>query len=96
MEKAFLDFARRYAPLVFALIVILALSKLEQPEVRTFLLASLLECFAIAFSSFASYVFTKVRFTEQPNAPNLGLIFLGVHICFGLSVMALYLAQFVN
>jgi len=26
----------------------------------------------------------------------LGLIFLGVHISFGLSVLALYLAQFTN
>lgn len=96
MEKAILEFSRRYAPLLLALVIIISFSKLEQPEVRTFLLASLLECIAIAFSSFASFVFTKVKFTEQPNAPNLGLIFLGVHICFGFSVLALYLAQFVN
>ncbi|MCX7909858.1 MAG: hypothetical protein N2560_10155 [Ignavibacteria bacterium] len=96
MKKEVSNFLSRYGFLMFAFLFLFIISKLEPPEIRTFLLASLLECLAIAFSSFASFVFTKVRFSETPNAPNLGLIFLGVHISFGLSVLALYLAQFSN
>ncbi|MEJ5286190.1 MAG: hypothetical protein CH6_4515 [Candidatus Kapaibacterium sp.] len=96
MKETVLNFLKRYSILVVAFLIATILAKLEQPEVRTILLASLLECFAIAFSSFASFVFTKVQFSEKPETPNLGLIFLGVHICFGFFVLALYLAQYAN
>ncbi|MGQ9819945.1 MAG: hypothetical protein ACUVQ1_08525 [Candidatus Kapaibacteriales bacterium] len=39
-------------------------------------------------------MFTKVKFSEQPSTSNLGLIFLGVHICVGLTLLSVYLAQF--
>lgn len=96
MEKSIIDFFKRYSVLFLAFSVSFILAKLEYPEIRTLLLASLLECFAIAFSSFAAFVFTKVKFSDKPKTPNLGLIFLGVHICFGLFVLSLYLAQFAN
>ncbi|MGB9772224.1 MAG: hypothetical protein ACPLX7_09685 [Candidatus Kapaibacteriota bacterium] len=96
MEQAILNFLKRYALLITVLAISIVLANLEQPEIRTLLLASLTECFAIAFSSFAAYVFTKVKFSEKPDTPNLGLIFLGVHIFFGLTVLAVYLAQFSN
>ncbi|MFN3306611.1 MAG: hypothetical protein ACK42Z_05435 [Candidatus Kapaibacteriota bacterium] len=96
MLRLAVDFIKRYGLLIIVAFFSLSLVNLEKPELRTFLLASLLECTAIAFSSFAAYVFTKVKFSEQPETPNLGLIFLGVHISFGLSLLALYLAQFMN
>ncbi|MFN3781767.1 MAG: hypothetical protein ACK4SO_06295 [Candidatus Kapaibacteriota bacterium] len=96
MLRLAVDFIKRYGLLIIVALFSLSLVNLEKPEFRTFLLACLLECTAIAFSSFAAYVFTKVKFSEQPETPNLGLIFLGVHISFGLSLLALYLAQFMN
>lgn len=96
MQRQVIDFIKRYGPLIIVLFFSLWLVNLEKPEFRTFLLACLMECGAIAFSSFAVFVFTKVKFSEQPETPNLGLIFLGVHISFGLSLLALYLAQFMN
>jgi hypothetical protein len=96
MIEKIVDFLKRNGVLLIFVLATLYLSNLESPEIRAFLLASLLECIAIAFSGFAVFVFTNVRFTENPVTPNLGLIFLGVHISFGLSVLALYLAQFTN
>ncbi len=96
MHNQVWDFLKRNSLLTLLFILTIFLLKLESPEIRAFLLASLLECIAIAFSGVAVFVFTKVKFTEQPEASNLGLIFLGVHISFGLSVLALYLAQFSN
>jgi len=96
MIKKMIDFLKRNGVLLIIVVATLYLSNLESPEIRAFLLASLLECIAIGFSGFAVFVFTNVRFTENPITPNLGLIFLGVHISFGLSVLALYLAQFAN
>jgi ABC-type maltose transport system permease subunit len=96
MKDALKDFLKRYGVLSAILLLAAMTTRLEMPEIRTLLLASILECLAVAFSSLASYVFTRIKFTEQPQTPNLGLIFLGVHICFGFSVLALYLAQFVN
>ncbi len=96
MERTVIDFVKRYSLLIVVLLLSLSLANLEKPEQRTFVLACLLECSAIAFSSFAAFVFTKVKFSEKPETPNLGLIFLGVHISFGLSLLALYLAQFMN
>jgi len=96
MIENVVDFLKRNGLLLLFVIATLYLLRLEGPEVRAFLLASLLEFIAIAFSGFAVYVFTNVRFTKEPSTPNLGLIFLGVHISFGLSVLALYLAQFTN
>lgn len=96
MKGTLLDFIRRYSILFIFLILFVAGANLEKPELRALLLASLLECMAIGFSSFAAFVFTRVRFTDNPEAPNLGLIFLGVHICLGFSILALYLAQFAS
>lgn len=96
MHNQVWDFFKRNFLLVLLFVSSLHLLKLESPEIRAFLLASFLECIAIAFSGVAVFVFTKVKFTEQPGTSNLGLIFLGVHISFGLSVLALYLAQFSN
>lgn len=63
-------------------------------EIRTLLLLVITECTALALSGAAQYVYTKIDFTAD-NAPlNLGMIFLGVHILTGLTILGVYLAQF--
>ena len=64
------------------------------PEVKTLLLISVTEALAIALSGAANYAYTAIDFANDANSTNSGLIFLGVHVCIGLVVLGVYLAQF--
>jgi hypothetical protein len=67
----------------------------SMPEVKTILLISIIESLAIALSGLAHYAYTKIDFTQEPIASgNSGLIFLGVHVCVGLVVLGVYIAQY--
>lgn len=94
MSVAFVDFLKRHTIILLLFALTFVFVKLESPEIRAILLSVLVESIAIVFSGIASFVFTKVRFEETPAAPNLGLVFLGVHICIGLTILSVYLAQF--
>ena len=63
-------------------------------EINTLLLISAVECVAMALSGVAVYVFTKIDFTKAEAMSSLGSIFLGVHICVGLIVLGVYIAQY--
>ncbi|MBM2817025.1 MAG: hypothetical protein HW421_3787 [Ignavibacteria bacterium] len=63
-------------------------------EIKTLLLITAVECLAIALSGIAVYVYTKIDFTSYEAMHCLGWIFLGVHICVGLVVLGVYIAQF--
>ena len=62
-------------------------------EIRTLLLAAAFECLALALSSLAVFVYTKINFIKSRSHHALGYIFLGVHICIGLVVIGVYIAQ---
>jgi hypothetical protein len=94
MDKTFVSFVKRYGTILLLFALAFLVVKLEFPEIRAIFLSILVESVAIAFSGIASFVFTKVRFEDTPEAPNLGLLFLGVHICIGLTILSVYLAQF--
>ncbi len=94
IKKGIANFIKRHSAVLLLSISTLAIVKLEFPEIRAILLSILVESVAIAFSGIASFVFTKVRFEDSPQTPNLGLIFLGVHLCIGLAILSVYLAQF--
>jgi hypothetical protein len=63
-------------------------------EIKTILLIAAIEALSLALSGVALYSFTKVDFTKYFAGANPGLIFLGVHICVGMTVLGVYLAQF--
>ncbi|MDA3844623.1 MAG: hypothetical protein PF588_09685 [Candidatus Kapabacteria bacterium] len=65
----------------------------ETGEVRTLLLIVLVESIALFLSGVALTVYTKLDFSKDVASGNLGLIFLGVHICAGLTALAVYIAQ---
>jgi len=65
-------------------------------EIKTMLLIVATESVAIALSGISLFVFTKIDFTKDMTTTNPGLIFLGVHICTGLTILGVYLAQFGN
>jgi len=65
-------------------------------EIKTMLFITLIESLAIALSGIAVYAYTKIDFTKDMVNTNLGFIFLGVHLCIGLVVMGVYIAQFAN
>ena len=65
-------------------------------EIKTLLFITLIESLAIALSGIAVYAYTKIDFTKDMVNTNLGFIFLGVHLCIGLVVMGVYIAQFAN
>lgn len=63
-------------------------------ELKTLLLIIAVEALALGLSGIAVYVFTRIDFTQGIAVRNLGFIFLGVHLCVGLVVLGVYLAQF--
>ena len=66
----------------------------QSAEIKTIFLVIAIESISIALSGFALYVYTKIDFTEDGFHNNPGIILLGVHICVGLSVLGVYIAQF--
>jgi hypothetical protein len=62
-------------------------------ELRTFYLITAIECVALALSAIALKVFTEIDFVRRADG-TLGQIFIGVHLCVGLSVLGVYIAQF--
>jgi hypothetical protein len=67
----------------------LALRPLAE-EIRTFLLLIAVECIALGLVALSHLLFRKSG--ESPAGLN-GQIFMGVHICLGLCMMTVYLAQ---
>ncbi len=62
-------------------------------EINTILFIIITETLALAMSGLALFAYSKVDFTENANNSNIGYIFLGVHICVGLVVVGVYIAQ---
>lgn len=73
--------------------IALAALKPDIAETNTILLIVLVESLALALSGIALFVYSRIDFTKDRISTNIGLIFLGVHICIGLVVVGVYLAQ---
>ena len=89
------NFIQRHWVTACLIAVVVALLKLNNQIIETVLLISALELMAITFSSFASFAFTKMKFTEESPIV-LGFIFLGVHLLIGLACLGVYIVQFTN
>jgi ABC-type glycerol-3-phosphate transport system permease component len=76
-----------------AIIISIIILKPAIQEINTILIVIISELLALALSSLAAYVYTELDFKEERDN-NLGYIFLGVHLCVGLSVIGTYIAQF--
>lgn len=88
------DFIGRYGLLVAVVLIIVAsLGDTYVATITTIKQIALVECLAIAMSSFAALVFTQIKFTSKGDTHALSRIFLGVHICIGLSVLGIYFLQ---
>ena len=90
------NFIIRHAIWIALVVLALLLFKPGLSEIRTLLLIVAVESIALALSGLALYAYTKIDFTKELGNLNPGLIFLGVHICVGLVVMGVYIAQFAN
>ena len=97
----------RYAFVGISMIFLYKFIQPYQFEMRTLLLLIFLEILAILLSGLSLFIFTKINFIKGiQNAKNttsqtsynilLGLIFLSVHICIGLSILGLYITQITN
>ncbi len=91
-----MNFIIRHALLIALAILALLMLSPARAEINTFLLIAAVECIALALSGVAVFVFTRINFTSEYAGNNLGLIFLGVHVCAGMSVLGVYIAQFAN
>jgi len=92
LEKIKESLKRNSIWLILAIIGLYFLSP-QNPELRTFFLIVTVECIAIVLSAVAAKVYTSIDFTRR-NELTLGFIFTGVHICVGLTVLGVYIAQF--
>jgi hypothetical protein len=64
------------------------------PELNTILFVITIEALAIGLSGIAAYCFTRIDFINEHLNNDLGMIFLGVHVCVGLVILGVYIAQF--
>jgi hypothetical protein len=92
--KNILDFIKRNVLWLLAGGLAFALINPSIAEIKTLFLIVVIESLALALSGLAVYVYTKIDFTKESAGNNLGLIFLGVNICVGLTVLGVYIAQF--
>ncbi len=88
-----IDMIKRNSLWLLLGLVAMLLINPENPEIKTLLLILLVEASAIGLSALAVYTYTKVDFVKE-GTNQLGMIFLGVHICVGFVVMGVYIAQF--
>ncbi len=88
-----IDFITRHLIWIGIGFVSLILLKPAIAETNTFLMIILIECLALALSGIALLVYSKIDFTINSSNSNIGLIFLGVHLCVGLIVVGVYIAQ---
>lgn len=91
--KDILDFLKRNAGLMAISLAAAFLLKPAIAEINTMLLVILFECLALSLSGLALYAYTQIDFTKKYAQVNPGLIFAGVHICTGLIVLGVYIAQ---
>jgi len=62
------------------------------PEVNTMLLVICAECISLLLTLLALYIL-KDKTIDIFDGKSAGLTFLGVHICVGLTILGVYLAQ---
>lgn len=87
------NFIYRYWAYAVVVAVVIALLKIDNKIIDTVLTLAALELLALAFSSFASFVFTEMKFVKDSPSV-LGIIFLGVHLLIGLGTFGIYYVQF--
>lgn len=62
-------------------------------ELNTLLMIIMVESLALALSGISAYVYTRIDFRKNLTNSILGHIFIGVHLCVGLVVLGVYIAQ---
>lgn len=87
------DFIKRHIIWIGIAIFSIILLQPAIAETNTFLIIILIECLALALSGIALVVYSKIDFTINSSNSNIGFIFLGVHLCVGLTVVGVYIAQ---
>ncbi|MFA6571082.1 MAG: hypothetical protein WCT77_07580 [Bacteroidota bacterium] len=94
--KDVLNFIKRHATWIVLTVITLLLFQPGMSEIRTLLLIVAIDCVALALSGISLYAYTKIDLLKEGSSINPGLVFLGVHICVGLVVLGVYIAQFSN
>lgn len=87
------SFIKRNIIWILGIIVAAILLNPAIQELKTILIIIITELIAIALSSLATIIYTELDFTDINNT-NLGFIFLGVHLCVGLTILGSYIVQF--
>jgi lauroyl/myristoyl acyltransferase len=93
MNKLF-DFIKRNTIWLGLAALALYLISPGSPELTTILFVITIEAIAIGLSGIAAYTYTQIDFIKENLNNNLGMIFLGVHVCVGLVILGVYIAQF--
>lgn len=79
----------------------LILLRPAMPELKTIFFVLIIESIALMLSGLSVHAFTEIDFIKEIYNENkniqsntLGFIFLAVHLCIGLAVLGVYIAQF--
>ncbi len=87
------DFLKRNAALAFIAAVSIYFLRAERPEIDSLLFVAAVESVALALSGAAAFIFSSLDFKTREGDSNLGLIFLGTHVCAGLTIIGVYMAR---
>ncbi|MFP4368607.1 MAG: hypothetical protein ACLFR2_03420 [Candidatus Kapaibacterium sp.] len=86
-------FLKRYAAWLIPGITAIVMLNPGTAEFRTLFLVVATECLAVFLSGLALLAYTQLDFTKEENRIPIGHIFMGVHLCTGLTVLGVYIAQ---
>lgn len=85
---------KRYGIWILICLLSIFIAEPAIEEINTILLILIIETIAAVLSGIAVYAYTQIDLIREKFDKTLASIFLGVHICTGLTVMGVYIAQF--
>ncbi len=87
------DIIRRQGIWILLFATMLILLGPQKEELATITVIIVVELLAIALSGLSAYIYTRIDFPAYSPSV-LGHIFLGVHLCVGLTILGVYFVQF--
>lgn len=92
-KEHYWDIIRRHGIWILLFTAMMLLFSPQKEEFATIMLIIVIELLATALSGLSAYIYTRIDFPTHSQIV-LGHIFLGVHLCVGLTVLGVYFVQF--
>jgi hypothetical protein len=88
------DRIERYSLWLLIVLTAVFIIKPAIQEINTIMLIVIVETVALTLSRLAALAYTRIDFISERSEIMLASLFIGVHICTGMTVLGVYIAQF--